>query len=118
MNNKLFSFLFILYSAPVFCQINPQKIEIIRDSFGVPHIYAETDQEVAYGLAWAHCEDNFITIQETFLPAVNKLGLHSGKDGLTMDFLVQWLKCREVAENNIQKLSPEVVKVIELCSRH
>ena len=103
-------FLFIHFS---FAQINPEKIEIIRDSFGVPHIYANTDQEVAYGLAWAHCEDNFITIQETFLPAVNKLGLHSGKDGLTMDFLVQWLKCREVAENNMQKLSPEVIKVIE-----
>ena len=33
-------------------QIDPTDIEIVRDSFGVPHIYAKTDTQVAYGLAW------------------------------------------------------------------
>ena len=41
-------------NAPV---IHPEKITIARDSFGVPHIFAPTDPEVAYGLAWAHAED-------------------------------------------------------------
>ena len=44
-------------------QIDPTKIDIIRDDFGVPHIFAETDAEVSYGLAWAHAEDDFKTIQ-------------------------------------------------------
>ncbi len=35
-------------------QIDPNDVEIVRDSFGVPHIYAKTDAQVAYGLAWAH----------------------------------------------------------------
>ena len=44
-------------------QINPNNIEIVRDQFGVPHIYAQTDAEVAYGLAWANAEDDFTKIQ-------------------------------------------------------
>ncbi len=94
-------------------QINSSNIEIIRDKYGVPHVYALTDSEASYGLAWAHSEDNFETIQKTFLPAVNKLGLHLGKDGATMDFLVQWLKCREVAEKHYKDLSDEVLEVIQ-----
>ena len=39
--------------------INPANIDIVRDSFGVPHIFAKTDAEVAYGLAWAEAEDDF-----------------------------------------------------------
>ena len=45
-------------------QIDPKNIDIVRDSFGVPHIFAPTDAEVAYGLAWAHAEDDFKTIQQ------------------------------------------------------
>ena len=40
-------------------QIDPSKITIVRDSFGIPHIFAKTDPEVSYGLAWAYCEDQF-----------------------------------------------------------
>ncbi|MEP7256316.1 MAG: penicillin acylase family protein, partial [Ferruginibacter sp.] len=44
--------------------INPANIDIVRDSFGVPHIFAKTDAEVAYGLAWAEAEDDFRSMQE------------------------------------------------------
>ena len=43
-------------------QFRTDRIDIIRDSFGVPHIFAPTDPEVAYGLAWAAAEDDFFTI--------------------------------------------------------
>ena len=43
-------------------QVNPQDVEIVRDEYGVPHIYGKTDADVAYGLAWAHSEDDFKTI--------------------------------------------------------
>jgi acyl-homoserine-lactone acylase len=48
---KYFSFFFLLMSFHVSAQINPSNITIARDSFGVPHIFAPTDPEVAYGLA-------------------------------------------------------------------
>lgn len=94
-------------------QVDPDNIEIVRDQWGVPHIYGKTDKETAFGLAWAHSEDNFKTIQETFLPAINKLGSHLGKDGAAFDYIVQALRCREVAESQFSNLSKEVVAVIE-----
>jgi acyl-homoserine-lactone acylase len=33
--------------------IRKDKITIARDSYGVPHIFAPTDPEVAYGLAYS-----------------------------------------------------------------
>ena len=44
-------------------QVNTTNISIVRDKWGVPHVYAKTDKEAAYGLAWAHAEDDFRTIQ-------------------------------------------------------
>ena len=53
-----FVILFALALGIVDAQINPEDVEIIRDSYGVPHIYGKTDADTAYGLAWAHAEDN------------------------------------------------------------
>ena len=60
--NKIFYLLIVTSIAH--SQIKPNNIEIVRDQFGVPHIYAQTDAEVAYGLAWANAEDDFTTIQD------------------------------------------------------
>src|SRR5258708_22553911 len=40
-------------------RIDPHNITIARDSFGVPHIFAPTDPEVAYALPWAQAEYHF-----------------------------------------------------------
>ena len=50
----------------IIAQVNPNNIEIVRGKYGTPHIFGKTDKEVAFGLAWAHAEDDFKTIQETF----------------------------------------------------
>ena len=71
----------------LFAQIDPKKIDIVRDAYGVPHIFAKTDAEVAYGLAWAHAEDDFITIQQSYLAGNNLLSNHLGKKGIPADFL-------------------------------
>ena len=56
------TFLFCFLSLSLFGQINPEKINIVRDQWGVPHIFAKTDAEVAYGLAYANAEDDFKTM--------------------------------------------------------
>ena len=37
---------------------------IARDRWGVPHVFGKTDPDVAYGVAYAHAEDDFATLQE------------------------------------------------------
>ena len=61
MKTATFLIAILLFTNKSFAQsaINPANIDIVRDSFGVPHIFAKTDPEVAYGLAWAEAEDEF-----------------------------------------------------------
>jgi len=39
------------------------NVKIYRDTYGVPHIFGHTDADAAYGLAYAHSEDDFVMIQ-------------------------------------------------------
>jgi penicillin amidase/acyl-homoserine-lactone acylase len=42
-------------------------VRILRDTYGVPHIYGKRDADVAFGLAYAHAEDDFKTIQQSLM---------------------------------------------------
>ena len=68
-------------------QVNPLNIDIVRDKWGVPHIFGKTDAETAYGLAWATAEDDFKTMQELLLAIRCRLGEVNGKSGAILDFL-------------------------------
>ena len=108
---RIFIFLlFLTYSS--WSQVDPEGIDIVRDKWGVPHIYGRTDKDVAYGLAWAHAEDDFSTIQKTFLPAKGMLGQLDGIRGAVLDYAVELLKSREVAERELKNLPPDGLNVI------
>ncbi|MEQ9306671.1 MAG: penicillin acylase family protein, partial [Marinoscillum sp.] len=93
-------------------QIDPLDIEIIRDQYGVPHIYAPTDAGVAYGLAWAHAEDDFQTIQLTMLSGKGMLGQYLGKSGASVDYVVELLRCKEVVQEQWPLLSDDYKALI------
>jgi acyl-homoserine-lactone acylase len=71
--------------------IDPDKITIIRDKWGVPHIHGPTDAHAAYGLAWANSEDAFPIMQETLLTGKGMMGRHLGKEGAIRDYLLHAL---------------------------
>ncbi|MFZ9171425.1 MAG: penicillin acylase family protein [Sediminibacterium sp.] len=95
-------------------QINPAKIDIIRDSFGVPHIFGKTDPDVAYGLAWAHAEDDFATIQQSLMAGKSMLAQYQGKKGASIDYIIHLLRIPELVEANYESdLSPAFKKLLE-----
>ena len=36
-----------------------RTVRILRDTWGVPHIFGHTDADAAFGLAYAHAEDDW-----------------------------------------------------------
>ena len=72
------------------------NIKIARDQWGVPHIMAPSDAEVAYGLAWAECEDDFITLQEQMAAGRGMLGKLKGKDGVIVDFAIKLMGLSDI----------------------
>ena len=49
------------------------KSVITRDEWGVPHVHGVTDADAAFGLAYAHAQDDFETIQDVLIAARGKL---------------------------------------------
>jgi len=58
---------------------------IIRDSFGVPHIYGKRNADVAYGLAYAHAEDDWKNIEEVIRASRGTLAEIVGDSGAKSD---------------------------------
>jgi acyl-homoserine-lactone acylase len=95
-------------------QFDASKIDIVRDKFGVPHIFGKTDPDVAYGLAWAHAEDDFTTIQQSLLAGKAMLAKHLGKKGAQIDYVVHLLRIPELVEEKYETdLSPAFKNLLE-----
>ena len=85
------------------------EVEIIRDEYGAPHIYGKRDVDVAFGLSYAHAEDDFKTIQQMIPFYRGQLAREIGLDGAPIDFLVHWLDVRRyVADNYERVLTPQI----------
>ena len=93
--------------------IQVEKINIVRDAYGIPHIFAPTDPEVAYGLAWAHAEDDFTTIQTLLLTGKGKLATYLGKKGAPVDFVVGLLNTKEIVQAQIGQLDPKFLDLVK-----
>lgn len=70
-------------------------VEILRDTYGVPHVFGRTNADVAFGLAYAHAEDDFLTIQQSLVAARGDLAYYYGADAAPNDFMVGLLRINE-----------------------
>ncbi|MEZ5002750.1 MAG: penicillin acylase family protein [Chitinophagales bacterium] len=93
--------------------IQTEAIQIVRDSFGVPHIFAPTDAEVAYGLAWTTMEDDSKTAQFLYFASKGLLGRHEGIQGAIIDYAVELTRVREVAEEYLANCPQDFKRVVE-----
>lgn len=93
--------------------INPDNVTIVRDSFGVPHIFGKTDADCAYGLAWANAEDAFFETQNLMYVAKGYMGRKDGIDGVKADFFVHAIGARKIVEERYTKdLTPDYIRYL------
>lgn len=67
------------------------NVEIIRDEYGVPHIYGQQDKDVAFGLAYAHAQDDLATIEDVLLATRGLMSTKLGFNGIPADYLVKFM---------------------------
>ncbi len=75
-----------------------KKVEIIRDDFGVPHIYGSTDAAAVFGLLYAQCEDDFRRVERNYLWAIGRLAELEGEKELYSDLRAQLYMTTEEAQ--------------------
>lgn len=85
---------------------------IIRDDFGVPHIYGKTDADAVFGMLYAQCEDDFNRVERNYLWATGRLAEVEGKDQLYSDLRANLFMTEEEAIY-YYKASPEWLR--KLC---
>jgi penicillin amidase/acyl-homoserine-lactone acylase len=87
---------------------------ILRDTWGVPHIFGKTDADVAYGLAYAHAEDDFGTIQDSLLASRGILASVYGRDSAPIDYMVHLFRVWDTVNEKYETdLSPETRAICE-----
>ena len=62
-----------------------ESVEIIRDEWGIPHIFGKTDADTVFGTLYAQAEDDFNRIEENYLNAMGRLSEAEGEGELYRD---------------------------------
>lgn len=88
------------------------EIEIIRDDYGVPHIYGETDADAVFGLMYAQAEDDFNRVERNYIWAIGRLAEVEGEDELYSDLRARLFMSKEEAIEYYES-APEWLR--ELC---
>ena len=88
------------------------RVTIIRDDFGVPHIYGKSDADAVFGLLYAQCEDDFNRVEQNYLWATGRLAEVEGEEMLYSDLRAKLYMTQEEAIEKYEQ-SPDWLK--ELC---
>jgi acyl-homoserine-lactone acylase len=92
-----FIFPFSLFAQPVAkstiarWEKQAQQITIMRDNWGIPHIYGKTDADAVFGLMYAQCEDDFKRIEMNFIEKLGRLAEIKGESALYDDLLIRMI---------------------------
>lgn len=78
------------------------QVRIIRDEFGVPHIYGKRDVDTAFGLAYAHAEDDYATIEDVILATRGTLATVKGPDAAKTDYLIRLMRVWDAVNNGYE----------------
>ncbi|MFM7193342.1 MAG: penicillin acylase family protein [Bacteroidota bacterium] len=87
------------------------SVTIIRDRYGVPHIYGNTDADSVFGMLYAQCEDGFERVEMNYLTALGRVAEVKGEAWIWQDLRARMVldadKAREqyrTAPANLKKL--------------
>ena len=90
-----------------------QKVTIIRDEWGIPHIYGKSDADAVFGLLYAQCEDDFQRVEFNYIEKLGRMAEVKGPDELYEDLLTRMIIDSSEAMRDYQQ-SPAWMK--KLCN--
>ncbi|MBW3469416.1 penicillin acylase family protein [Arthrospiribacter ruber] len=107
---------FFLFLVPAIAQENldrwkshAQNTEIIRDEYGVPHIYGKTDADAVFGMIYAQCEDDFNRVESNYIFALGRKAEVEGIQELYADLRMKLYIDEEVLKQEYKE-SPDWLK--------
>lgn len=65
------------------------RVTIIRDNYGVPHIYGKSDADAVFGLMYAQCEDDFKRVEFNYIDILGRTAEVNGAGSLYNDLFTR-----------------------------
>ena len=62
-----------------------QAVTIVRDDWGIPHVFGKTDADVVFGLLYAQAEDDFNRVETNYINALGRLAEAEGESAIFQD---------------------------------
>jgi len=104
-------FVLLLASTGLLCAA--EKVEILRDEYGVPHIFASTAVGAAFGSGYAQAEDRLEEMLRNYRKAEGTMSEAFGKEFVFHDYRQRVWRHRAVAEQHYRELDPKVRAICE-----
>ena len=62
-----------------------RRVTIIRDDWGIPHVYGHTDADAVFGMIYAQSEDDFNRVETNYINAMGRLAEAEGEGAIFQD---------------------------------
>jgi len=86
-----------------------ENVTIIRDNWGIPHIYGKTDADAVFGLLYTQCEDDFKRVEMNYINAMGRLAETEGESEIYRDLRMKLFIVPDEMKAEYEK-SPEWLK--------
>ncbi len=93
-------------------ELQSKKVKIIRDNFGIPHIYGKTDADAVFGLMYAQCEDDFKRVEFNYIEKLGRLSEVNGEKDIYNDLLNRLVIDSIDAIKDYQNAEPWLKKIL------
>src|SRR5205814_7744755 len=88
-----------------------QAITIVRDNWGIPHVYGKTDADAVFGVMYAQAEDDFNRVETNYLNSMGRLAEAEGEREVYRDLRMKIFIDPEDMRAQYQK-SPQWLKAL------
>lgn len=92
-----------VYSGEIILEGLTNEVEVLYDDYGVPHIYAQNDEDAYYALGYVHAQDRLFQMEMLRRAAGGRLAEILGPDLLKIDKLFRTLGLNEFAKTNAKE---------------
>ena len=86
-----------------------RNVTIIRDDWGIAHVYGKTDADVVFGMEYAQAEDDFNRVETNYINAMGRLAEAEGESKVYQDLRMKLFIDPEDMKSNYEA-SPEWLK--------
>ena len=62
-----------------------RNITIVRDDWGIAHVYGKTDADTVFGMVYAQAEDDFNRVETNYINAMGRLAEAEGESEIYQD---------------------------------